>query len=177
MLLLSAIHNSTTAMSDVHINIGSNSNRTMQLTLALEALEENFSNIVVSSLYESPAEGFVGDDFYNIGVNATINKAASEIVEILKNIEDAQGRQRELPKYSARVIDLDLVYCDELVDDALNLPRADILKHAFVLAPLSELNADKIHPVKDKTYQELWRDFQSSRDYELSQYNIDKLLN
>jgi len=164
-------------MSNVHINIGSNSDRVEKLALALEALKVEFSNIVVSSLYESPAEGFIGDDFYNVGVNATINKSAPEVVEILKNIEDALGRRRDLPKYSARAIDLDLVYFDELVDSTLNLPRVDILKYAFVLAPLSEINAGKIHPEKGKSYQELWRAFQSGRDYELSQYNIDKILN
>ena len=38
-------------MNDVHINIGSNENRTLKLSLALKALEEDFSNIVVS-VYE-----------------------------------------------------------------------------------------------------------------------------
>ena len=66
-------------MSDVHINIGSNENRALKLTLALQALEQEFSNIVVSSLYESPAEGFQGNDFYNIGVNASTDKSSHEV--------------------------------------------------------------------------------------------------
>tara|TARA_B110000914_G_C15461656_1_gene446190 strand:+ start:633 stop:1130 length:498 start_codon:yes stop_codon:yes gene_type:complete len=163
-------------MSDVHINIGSNDNRAIKIKLALEALNEEFSDIVVSSLYESPSEGFTGNDFYNIGVNASINRSAIEVITILKNIENVLGRERDLPKYCSRIIDLDLVCCDNLVDGSLNLPRADILKRAYVLAPLSEINADKRHPIEGRSYQELWKAFQSSRDFVLSQYNIDKLF-
>jgi len=163
-------------MSDVHINIGSNENRALKLSLALKALEEDFSNIVVSSLYQSPAEGFEGNDFYNIGVNATINAPAVEVIAKLKSIENSLGRKRGIPKYSSRIIDLDLVCYDGIIDNNLNLPRGDILKYAFVLAPLAELNANLHHPIEGRTYQELWLAFQSRRDFVLNKYNIDKLF-
>jgi 2-amino-4-hydroxy-6-hydroxymethyldihydropteridine diphosphokinase len=163
-------------MSDVHINIGSNEDRALRLTLALEVLEQEFSNIVVSSLYESPAEGFEGNDFYNIGVNATTDKSIHEVRATLKEIEDDLGRDRNLAKFSARIIDLDLVLYDDVIEASLNLPRADILKFGYVLAPLAELSASRRHPIEGQTYQELWRAFQSSRDFILNQYNIDKLF-
>ena len=163
-------------MSDVHINIGSNEDRALRLTLALEVLEQEFSNIVVSSLYESPAEGFEGNDFYNIGVNATTDKSIHEVRATLKEIEDDLGRDRNLAKFSARVIDLDLVLYDDVIEASLNLPRADILKFGYVLAPLAELSASRRHPIEGQTYQELWRAFQSSRDFILNQYNIDELF-
>ena len=176
MLLLRDLCKNNNRMSNVHINIGSNKNRVLKLTLALKALEQEFSNIVVSSLYESPAEGFQGNDFYNIGVNATTDKSSHEVKAILKEVENALGRDRELSKFSARLIDLDLVLYDEVVDTTLNLPRSDALKYAYVLAPLAELSAIKQHPVEKRTYQELWQAFQSSRDFILNQYNIDKLI-
>jgi 2-amino-4-hydroxy-6-hydroxymethyldihydropteridine diphosphokinase len=163
-------------MSDVHINIGSNEDRALRLTLALEFLEQEFSNIVVSSLYESPAEGFEGNDFYNIGVNATTDKSIHEVRATLKEIEDDLGRDRNLAKFSARIIDLDLVLYDDVIEASLNLPRADILKFGYVLAPLAELSASRRHPIEGQTYQELWRAFQSSRDFILNQYNIDELF-
>ncbi len=163
-------------MSDVHINIGSNENRALKITLALEALKEEFSDIVVSSLYESPAEGFKGNDFYNIGVNATTEKSSHEVKSTLKEIENALGRDRELPKFSARIIDLDLVLYNEVVDTALNLPRSDVLKCAYFLAPLAELSAIKKHPIEKQTYQKLWQAFQSRKDFVLNQYNIEKLF-
>ena len=162
-------------MGYIHINIGSNDNRVLNIKLALKAIKIAFSNIVISSLYESPAANFKGNDFYNVGINATINKQAHQVRSILKNIEDYLNRQRGLKKNRTIAVDLDLVFFDELVDDTLKLPRADILKYAHVLAPLSELNANKIHPVEGRTYQKLWQEFQSTRSFVLNKYNIDKL--
>jgi 2-amino-4-hydroxy-6-hydroxymethyldihydropteridine diphosphokinase len=127
-------------------------------------------------LYESPAEGFKGNDFYNIGVNATTDKSSHEVKSTLKEIENALGRDRELPKFSARIIDLDLVLYNEVVDTALNLPRSDVLKCAYFLAPLAELSAIKKHPIEKQTYQKLWQAFQSRKDFVLNQYNIEKLF-
>ena len=59
-------------MSIVHLNIGSNQNRRTNICLAIKVLEQYFSNIVLSSLFESPSEGFKGNDFYNIGMNLSL---------------------------------------------------------------------------------------------------------
>ena len=99
------------------------------------------------------------------------------IANILHQIEDSLGRNRELPKFSSRIIDLDLVLYDDLIDEKLNIPRKDILKYAFVLAPLFELNPEGIHPEKKVLYSSLWKDFQSNQDFVLHKYNIDKLYN
>ena len=61
-------------MNLLHLNIGSNQNRRINIRLALNKLESNFTDITVSSLFESPAEGFVGSNFYNVGVNASTDK-------------------------------------------------------------------------------------------------------
>ena len=96
-------------MSIVHLNIGSNQNRRTNIRLAIKALEQYFSDIVLSALFESPSEGFKGNDFFNIGVNITTLKTSSEVVDILRDIENSLGRDRSLPKFSSRMIDLDLV--------------------------------------------------------------------
>jgi len=163
-------------MSIVHLNVGSNQNRRINIRLAIKALEQYFSNIVLSSLFESPSEGFKGNDFYNVGVNITTLKTSNEIVDILRDIENTLGRDRSLPKFSSRMIDLDLVLYGGIIDDTLNVPRKDILKYAFVLAPLAELNPEAIHPLEGTSYQNLWKTFQSKEDYNLKKYNIEKLF-
>ena len=163
-------------MSIVHLNIGSNQNRRTNIRLAIEALEQYFSEIVLSSLFESSSEGFKGNDFYNIGVNITTLKTSNEVVDILRDIENSLGRDRSLPKFSSRMIDLDLVLYGGIIDEALNVPRKDILKYAFVLAPLAELNPEVIHPLEGTSYQNLWKIFQSKQDYNLRQYNVEKLF-
>ena len=163
-------------MSIVHLNIGANQNRRTNIRLAIKALEQYFSNIILSSLFESPSEGFKGNDFYNVGVNITTAKTSNEVVDILHDIENSLGRNRSLPKFSSRMIDLDLVLYGGIIDEALNVPRKDILKYAFVLAPLAELNPEVIHPLEGSSYQNLWKIFQSKQDYNLRQYNVEKLF-
>ena len=119
-------------MSLVHLNIGSNQNRHSNIRLAIQSLEQCFSDIVLSSLFESPSEGFEGNDFYNVGVNITTSKTTNEVVDILRDIENSLGRDRSLQKFSSRIIDLDLVLYDGIIDETLNVPRKDILKYAFV---------------------------------------------
>jgi len=163
-------------MSLVHLNIGSNQNRRTNIRLAVEFLESHFSDIVLSSLFESPSEGFKGNDFYNVGVNITTLKTTKEVVDILRDIENCLGRDRSLPKFSSRIIDLDLVLYGGIIDETLNVPRKDILKYAFVLAPLAELNPEEIHPLEGTSYHSLWKTFQTEQDFILRQYNIDKLF-
>ena len=163
-------------MSIVHLNVGSNQNRRINIRLAIKDLEQYFSNIVLSSLFESPSEGFKGNDFYNVGVNITTVKTSNEVVDILHDIENSLGRDRSLPKFSSRMIDLDLVLYGGIIDETLNVPRKDILKYAFVLAPLAELNPEAIHPLEGTSYQNLWKTFQSKQDYNLKKYNIEKLF-
>ena len=163
-------------MSLVHLNIGSNQNRRSNIRLAIQSLEQCFSDIALSSLFESPSAGFNGNDFYNIGVNITTLKTSHEVFYILRDIENSLGRDRSLPKFSSRIIDLDLVLYGGIIDDSLNVPRKDILKYAFVLAPLAELNPEAIHPLEGTSYQNLWKTFQSKQDYDLKQYNVEKLF-
>lgn len=163
-------------MADIHINIGSNQNREKNIANAIDMLKFNFSNIKISDIYSSPAQGFKGDDFYNVGVNATTSLNIVDTSNVLKNIEDKIGRDRSQPKFSSREIDLDLVLYDDVIDQEANLPRDDILKYAFVLAPLAQLEANSIHPIEKQTYQVLWQRFQSDNEYQLTQYNISQVL-
>ncbi len=163
-------------MSLVHLNIGSNQNRHSNIRLAIQSLEQCFSDIVLSSLFESPSEGFKGNDFYNVGVNIATSKTTNKVVDILRDIENSLGRDRSLQKFSSRIIDLDLVLYGGIIDETLNVPRKDILKYAFVLAPLAELNPEEIHPLEGTSYQSLWKTFQSEQDFILRQYNIKKLF-
>jgi 2-amino-4-hydroxy-6-hydroxymethyldihydropteridine diphosphokinase len=163
-------------MSLLHLNIGSNQDRRKNIRLALSALESKFTKITMSSLCESPSEGFIGSNFYNIGVNVETDKNINDVVNILHDIENSLGRDRDLPKFSSRIIDLDLVLYNNDINDKLNIPRRDILKYAFVLAPLAELNPNDFHPQEGVSFLDLWKEFQSSKEFDLNQYNIDKLF-
>ena len=163
-------------MNSLHLNIGSNQDRRKNICLAIDSINSNFSNITLSSLYESPSEGFAGSNFYNLGVNVVSEHNINNVVEILRKIENTLGRDRSMPKFASGIIDLDLVLYNEVINEILNVPRKDILKYAFVMAPLAELNPQDIHPQLGISYSKLWSEFQSTKDFDLNQYNINKLF-
>ncbi len=82
-----------------------------------------------------------------------------ELVASFHAIEDRLGRDRSLPKFASRPIDLDLLlYGDAIVDrPGLRVPRPEILEYAFVLRPLADLAPDLVHPESGETMAALWQ--------------------
>ena len=118
---------------------------------------DSIFNVTYSSIYRTPAEGFVGEDFFNSVCKFETDKDPYEIKSILKQIEKNMGRTKEQKGMSSRVIDLDLILYGDLIinDQELELPSLDIEKYKFVLEPLSEIAPTLIHPVLDKSYLDL----------------------
>ena len=58
----------------VLISIGSNIERERYTKQSLVALKQHFSDVTVSSVYESEAVGFNGSPFYNAVARATTSK-------------------------------------------------------------------------------------------------------
>ena len=118
---------------------------------------DSIFNVTYSSIYRTPAEGFVGEDFLNSVCKFETDKDPYEIRSLLKQIEKNMGRTKEQKGMSSRVIDLDLILYGDLIinDQELELPSLDIEKYKFVLEPLSEIAPTLIHPVLDKSYLDL----------------------
>ena len=118
---------------------------------------DSIFNVTYSSVYRTPAEGFVGEDFFNSVCKFETDKDPYEIRSLLKQIEKNMGRTNEQKGMSSRVIDLDLILYGDLIinDQELELPSLDIEKYKFVLEPLSEIAPTLIHPVLDKSYLDL----------------------
>jgi 2-amino-4-hydroxy-6-hydroxymethyldihydropteridine diphosphokinase len=78
----------------------------------------------------------------------------------LKFIEADNGRYA--PDRKGLPLDIDVLLYGDLVGnfDGLILPRAEILKNAFVLWPLSLMAPARVHPEVGKSLAELWRDAQ-----------------
>ena len=84
----------------------------------------------------------------------------------MRDIEDANGRDRSGPKFSSRTLDLDLLLYDDLQinENGLKLPRAEILKNAFVLWPLAEIAPELQHPETGTAYAVLWSAFDKTKE-------------
>ena len=151
-------------MSQIYISIGSNINRNHYINTSLNALEQVFGEIIISSIYESEAVGFEGENFYNLVAGAKTDMPMSQVVEILKKIEDDNGRVRGGERFSARTLDLDLLTYDDLITDSpAQIPRDEITKNAFVLWPLAEIAPQELLPGTDTTYSQLWDNYDQNK--------------
>ncbi|WP_444940128.1 2-amino-4-hydroxy-6-hydroxymethyldihydropteridine diphosphokinase [Microbulbifer sp. ZKSA004] len=148
-------------MAQVYLSLGSNINRAQYIRAALDALTGRFGELQVSRVFESEAVGFQGDNFYNLVVGLQTDLPVGQLALCLRGIEDANGRLRSGPKFSARTLDIDTLTYDHLTGtvDGVKLPRGEIVKNAFVLQPLAEIAPEVLHPVEQKTYRQLWNEY------------------
>lgn len=153
-------------MATIYISLGSNIDRELNTRAGIEALKQAFGNLILSSVYESEAVGFDGDAFYNMVIACEVDSAVHETNQILRDIEDANGRDRSGPKFSSRTLDLDLLLYDDMILDehGLKLPRGEILKNAFVLWPMAEIAPTLKHPEVGESYAQLWTAFDKDKE-------------
>lgn len=149
-------------MPRVWVSAGSNMQREAHITSAVHALRERFGPLVVSPVYETVAVGFSGDAFLNLVIGFDSDEPPAELHRTLRDIEDRNGRLRDGPKFGPRTLDLDLLTYGDQVGDAggKHLPRDEIARYAFVLAPLADVAGDELHPELGVTYAALWQQWQ-----------------
>lgn len=152
-------------MPTLALSIGSNIDAANNLRSAHKALLAAFGNIRCSTVFESVAVGFVGDNFLNLVALIETELPLSDITTTLKHIEDVLGRDRNQPKFSGRTMDIDvLIYGDVTgADCGMNLPREEISRNAFVLRPLAEMLPATIHSQTGKSFGQMWQQFDKSR--------------
>jgi 2-amino-4-hydroxy-6-hydroxymethyldihydropteridine diphosphokinase len=148
-------------MARVYISIGSNIEAEENIRLAISALKNHFGEVTLSSVYESEAVGFDGDNFLNLVAGLNTDDDIFTVAQTLRSIEDQHGRDRSGPRFSARTVDLDLLLYDDVIlhEEKLDIPRDEITKNAFVLWPLAEIAPQQMHPEQNRTMLDLWKDF------------------
>jgi 2-amino-4-hydroxy-6-hydroxymethyldihydropteridine diphosphokinase len=104
--------------------------------------------------------GIKSGPFFNFVVSAFTDLPLMELDRRLKFIEADNGRYA--PDRKGLPLDIDVLLYGEQVGnfDGLILPRAEILKNAFVLWPLSLMAPDRIHPGVGKSFATLWEEAQ-----------------
>ena len=120
-----------------YLSLGSNINAEANIILAIEKLQKILDNSEYSSVHQTKAEGFEGDDFLNLVVSGDAELSFDELNKKLKDIEDEAGRNRDAPKFSARTLDIDIVL--QIDDEEIIFESDEIAKYSFVSEPLKEL--------------------------------------
>lgn len=143
----------------VYVSLGSNIEPQRHIVAGVNALAASFSSLIISTVYENPAYGFVGPDFYNLVVGFCTELPLASLYERLEEIESIQGPSRA--RFNSRHLDIDLLlYGDAVLSlPSGNLPREDILEYAFVACPLAEIAGHHRHPVVQKTFAQIWQEF------------------
>jgi 2-amino-4-hydroxy-6-hydroxymethyldihydropteridine diphosphokinase len=146
-------------MAIIYIGIGSNlGDKEGNCKTAIERLSENGITVKkTSSPYRTKPWGVEDQpDFVNMAVKAETNVNPSELLTILKTIEKEMGRQDGV-RWGPRLIDLDLLFYDDLVFscDELAIPHPLLHEREFVLLPMTEIAAEFVHPVLKATIKQL----------------------
>lgn len=145
-------------MGRAYLSLGSNLDPESHLRAAAAALRARFGAVRFSPVYRVPAVGFEGPDFLNAAAVLDSDLDPVALDAWLHALEDAQGRRRDVPRFSSRTLDIDLVFYDDVVlrgPGHLELPRPE-LRHAFVLKPLCDLAPGFRDPLSRQRLDELW---------------------
>jgi len=148
------------SLKTVYIALGSNKgNKLQNLQAAVDAVFEKIGAVnKISKVYQTPALGFEGDDFYNACIKVETEFKPKKLLKELQKIESKLGREsKSIEGYESREIDLDILFYDNefIVEKALVIPHPELHKRKFVLQPLCDVDKDFNHPKLKKTIENL----------------------
>lgn len=144
---------------EIYLLIGTNlGQRERNIKNAEDLLEEKAGRILEKSLiYETQAWGIEDQpSFLNRVIKFHTYGGPWEILNTIEKIEAEMGRERK-EKWGERLIDIDILYFEEVVMNAFDLiiPHPEIQNRRFTLVPLVELAPELLHPQLNMNQSEL----------------------
>ena len=143
----------------IYLGLGSNlGDRRENLGLATELLGKISVDVQLAPLYETEPLGLKDQrKFLNTVVGIDTMVSPNNLLDYCHEIEGILGRIRTV-RDGPRTIDVDILLYDNIIlnDRNLVVPHPRMHERNFVLAPLSDIAANVIHPLFDYTVQELY---------------------
>ena len=134
-------------------------------------LAERVGKIVARSrIYTSSAWGFSSDEpFANQALRLETSLSPIEVLDAVLKVEQEVGRdrakeQREKAlsgeRYASRVVDIDVMFCGDIVLDEprLRVPHPLLHEREFALEPLCEIMADFCHPELGRSLRDIYEE-------------------
>ncbi|OQP39395.1 2-amino-4-hydroxy-6-hydroxymethyldihydropteridine diphosphokinase [Niastella koreensis] len=146
-------------MNKVFLLIGGNmGDRLQNLHQAIALLAATCGPVTQqSAVYETAAWGKTDQAaFLNQALLLHTLLTPQELITTILSVEEQLGRRR-MEKNGPRVIDIDIIFYNDLVmhEPHLTIPHPQLQNRRFVLIPLIEIAPDLVHPVLHKTLIEL----------------------
>jgi len=147
-------------MVKVYFSTGSNlGDRLGSLVKAAQLIDNLVGKVIVfSPVVESAPWGFKAEvNFYNQVLIVETELTPHLIIKTILEIEKKIGRIRTGADYSSRIIDIDILFYDNLLvrEDNLVIPHPRLHLRNFILQPLAKLAPGLVHPLMLKTISEL----------------------
>lgn len=128
------------------------------LERAVQAIEKHGIRILKKSrIYKTKPWGVVEQpDFLNLALEVESEFSGSELLMILKKIENEMGRKPTDQRWQPRKIDIDVLFMGDLVIDTgdLKVPHRQFFNRRFAVKILSEIAPDFRPPGTVKTLSE-----------------------
>ena len=147
-------------MALIYLGLGSNlGDKAANLNEAILQIREKVGTVLKqSSFHASEAWGYLSEnEFLNAAVLVDTVLNPFDLLRTTQEIEKTMGRQHKtVNEYADRIIDIDILFYDrEIIDcETLKIPHPLIPVRQFVVAPLTEIAPDFVHPVEGKTIKE-----------------------
>ncbi|RDC64851.1 2-amino-4-hydroxy-6-hydroxymethyldihydropteridine diphosphokinase [Adhaeribacter pallidiroseus] len=146
-------------MPTTYLLLGSNlGNRLDLLKQARDLIAGRLGAISqLSGIYETAAWGLENQQaFLNQVLAVETTLMPEELLRQINNLEAELGRVR-LERWGARVIDIDILYYDQLVlqTQRLTVPHPELQNRRFTLVPLVQIVPDFVHPALQQSNLQL----------------------
>lgn len=132
-------------MHIVYLALGTNlGNKQLNLDKAMDLIAERIGTLsAISSVYETESWGYQStNSFFNMVVKIETTLLPFDLLTMTRKIERDLGRVKKTTNtYQDRIIDIDIIFYDELtlISDELTIPHPLYKERDFVLKPLLEI--------------------------------------
>ena len=103
-----------------------------------------------SPVYRTDPVDYLDQDwFVNYAVKIETQLDPLSLLQHIKSIEQAAGRVPHAIRFGPRILDLDIILYDDIVqnDSRLTIPHPRMHKRRFVLKPICDIDPEIMHPV------------------------------
>ena len=144
-----------------YISVGSNiGNKLENCQKGVTALISSGSikNLKHSQIYKTDPVDYLNQDwFINYVVKIQTILDPFQLLNTLNAIERRAGRRIDKIRFGPRVLDMDIIFYDQLVihSTKLIIPHPRMHKRRFVLQPICDIDPEIIHPILKKNMRYL----------------------